>query len=677
MTTARNWVVATVASAPDRLALVFLAAAATVTVLLQLHAFNPYLAIAITGVLIVASWRLVPYARSPDRTTALGSLVAIQVVVAWIWVNAPYYEQELSVYRDPSIYALRGWWLTRHASPLIDLSQAAQGARGVTGAAITAGGFPVQGDTAYPQGASLVPGLLAVAGRLAGMRAMLAANLVIAGVALLLLYALARQFMGPVWALVPMVALALSMPMVYFARASYTEPAEMAAVFGGLLLLVAATRSGRSVLYVLAGVTAGVSTLARVDGVLIVDGALLGIGVAAAAAVDPARRRELRRGLIAFAIGATASSLVGWYDLKYNSRFYYPAVWHNMRSLFVLLAVVVVGTLAVSYLPLARLRRSLSQRRAVLSRAGVIIVLVVCAVMASRPLWWIARFNTDPLIHTTIKSRQKNAGLPIDPARSYDEHTVSWLAWYLGWPVVVLAAVGLALLVARIARGRDVSLLAFFATFGLVAALYLNQVSITPDQIWAMRRLLPVIVPGVLIAAGYLVVVLARSSRLSWLAAPLAVLIALGPAMQWRYLFMQPEFAGEFGAVNAACAAVHQGAAGSPAYRTALVGSTPGTGYWAPTLKIVCGAAVVSVGQATPANLAQIRSNWGGGPVTVVSFSASAVPWTTSTPPPPRYSGQATLWNQPLTSRPVSTITIGIAFWVGVLGADGRVTPLT
>jgi hypothetical protein len=438
-----SWVLRLLVAVPDQLAVVLLASAVVVSALVEFKRFNPFVAVLVTAVLVVAGWLIKPV-RLPRfesargvRHSALGAIVAIELVGAWIWVNAPYYEQMLSVYRDPSIYALRGWWLTRHPSPLIDVSAALQGAHGAAGATVAAGGFPVYGSHYDPQGASLVPGLIAVAGRLGGLRALLAANLVIAGVALLLVYALARRMMGPLWGLLPMVALALSMPMVYFSRASYTEPTALAAVIGGLLLLLFAYQSRRLLLYVLAGVLVGVSALARIDGVLAVIGALLAIGLAIVATREVGARRQLRRGAIAFAIGGALASAVGWYDLKYNSPAYYRDQAHDLHLLFALFAVVVVVVVAVSYLPLDGLRALLAARSRVVARLAAGLVLVVCAVMASRPLWWVGRFNTSAAGQQAVAERQKAAGLPIAPTRSYDEHSVTWLAWYFTWPVVI------------------------------------------------------------------------------------------------------------------------------------------------------------------------------------------------------------------------------------------------
>ncbi len=107
---------------------------------------------------------------------------------------------------------------------------------------------------------------------------------------------------------------------------------------------------------------------------------------------------------------------------------------------------------------------------------------------------------------------QTSSGLPIDPSRSYDESSVSWLAMYHGWITVLLAGAGVALLAARIVRTRDPRVAMVVVTVAAASLLYLNKISIFPDQIWAMRRFLPIIIPGLLLAAVYPLQQLARDA---------------------------------------------------------------------------------------------------------------------------------------------------------------------
>jgi hypothetical protein len=659
---------------PDRLALIVLYTCGVVMAMLLARSFNPVLAVVAVALLTLVCWRVMPTRFERNQQSLFGGVVAVSVVLAWIWVNAPYASQMMTIYRDPAIYALRGIWLSHHSSPILDLRASAVGARGIADATISTGGWPVRANVGHPQGASLVPGLIAIVGHFAGLRATLAANLLIGAAALLVVYGLARRIVGPLWGLVAMIALALSMPMVYFSRAPYTEPTAMAGVIGGLILLWSALQTRKVTHFALAGALVGVSAIARVDGVLAVSGVMLGIGLAATFARDRAHRAKLRLGLLAFAAGGMALTLAGYFDLTRNSPVYYAAVAANFRQLVELFVVVLVAGLIGSFLPLTRVREWAGRSHRTLGRVGAGAVIVVCAVMISRPLWWVARFG-DAGSYLPVSHRQAAEGLPLDPARTYEEHTVNWLAWYFGWPVVIAAVAGLAWFVWRAVTNRDIRLLTVLTAFATVAGLYLNKVSITPDQIWASRRLLPVIMPIVAIAAAGVPAWLALRRDRLWLAGSAAVILALFPALSWRYVWDQPEFGNELNAVDKACAAIDQ-VAGTGPRNVVFTGTPPGTGFWTPTLGVVCDANVITIVAPTPAELQKVRENWGG-PVTVLTFQPGSVQWADGVVPAPAFTTPVTFWQQSLVHRPMDVGQIANTFYVGQIGADGSVTQLS
>jgi len=93
---------AVVASVPDRVALLVLCGSLVVTAMLQFKVFNPYAAVVATVVAFAGTWRVLPTRDNPtDQRSVLGVVVAVEVVAAWVWVNAPYYAQELSVLNFP------------------------------------------------------------------------------------------------------------------------------------------------------------------------------------------------------------------------------------------------------------------------------------------------------------------------------------------------------------------------------------------------------------------------------------------------------------------------------------------------------------------------------------------------------------------------------------------------
>jgi hypothetical protein len=461
--------------------------------------------------------------------------------------------------------------------------------------------------------------------------------------------------------------------MVYFSRASYTEPTALAGVFIGLTFLIAAFKTGTRHHYFIAGLSVGIAALARADGILAVDGALFAIAVVLTLAREPAQRRVLRRGLIGFAGGGAITSAAGMVDLAVNSPNYYPFVKHDMELLFGLLIAILVAGLVLSTLPVQRIRQAAGTHRSVIAKAAGGLIAGVCVVMASRPLWWTGRFNTGSVGQQAVANLQQAQGVPVAATRSYDEHTVNWLAWYLGWPTVCIAAAGLTVLAVGIVRRRERAALGLLGPVGLVSIFYLNDISITPDQIWASRRLLPVIIPGVLLAAGYALYRLGRRARWRWLALALAVLMAILPGLQWRGLFTAADYDGELRVVNSMCTSISTVSHGQPGH-TVLVRTLPAIGYYAAPIKIVCGSDVVQLQTATAPQLAQVQRNWGNVPITVITFNSTAVPWT-RTPRQPQYRGVVSVWEQPLNRRPYGVTTMEQEIFVGALQPSGLVSP--
>ena len=72
-----------------------------------------------------------------------------------------------------------------------------------------------------------------------------------------------------------------------------------------------------------------------------------------------------------------------------------------------------------------------------------------------------------------LENMQRASGVAIDGTRTYNEQTVNWQAMYLGWPTVLLAVAGYALLVVTVIRRRNYALVGA-VTMGLVmSGLYL------------------------------------------------------------------------------------------------------------------------------------------------------------------------------------------------------------
>lgn len=658
-----------VVDAPDRLPLMLFWTGTVVSVAILADQFRPAVVIPLLAVTLAATWRLAPD-RWAGRGMVASSALALTGAAVWLAVNLPFASRWVIVNRDPGFLALEGIWLSRHATAGMPIGGADAAAAAAAGFTSSTPAYASVDGMQYAQGAKLLPGLLAMGGWAAGDVGVLVTNLVIGALCLLAVYALARRLVGPWWALVPLVAMGTAMPLAAFSRSTYTEPLSLLLAFGGLTVLVSAWRTGLWWRYAIGAAMVGATALVRIDGAAPVIGLIAAAGIAAAVPLAPAVRRRMRRNLVAVTLSASVFVALGWLDLHWHS----PVYLSDLSQQFGMLRnglLATVAAMVVLNLPRVwdRPRAWLHAHRRGTGIVAACAVIVLGALLASRP-WWLHPHNLEagsPYARL-VGALQSAEGMAVDPTRSYDDMSVTWLAWYQTWPAVVLAFCGLALIAWRAAARRDGRSLIVLGVVGAPSALYLWRVSITPDQIWAVRRFLPLTIPGFLIAAAVALAAL-WALRSSW-ARLGAVILAVGvaglPIATWGPMFPVVEQAGRLGEIQDVCDHVSGG-------RVVYV-STNGPQY-AATLRSVCDVEVIQTDKPVDTTqLTAVRDAWGGGDVTLVTFDDANVPWSTA--PAAQRTTQVTTWPNTLSHRPSGTVTKTSTVWLGLIRPDGTVDPV-
>jgi hypothetical protein len=122
---------------------------------------------------------------------------------------------------------------------------------------------------------------------------------------------------------------------------------------------------------------------------------------------------------------------------------------------------------------------------------------------AVRPLVQTVRGETNPLTISSVARFQRLDHLPIDPTRQYSEDSLYWAIWYIGVPALVLGTFGAALLARKYVHGRARTWGLPLLIIGWSTVVTLWRPGITPDQPWASRRLVPVVLPGVALLAAW------------------------------------------------------------------------------------------------------------------------------------------------------------------------------
>jgi hypothetical protein len=429
---------------------------------------------------------------------AVAATVAVAAVFA-VWQIAER-TQQVIVLGDPAAYLQTASWIARHgALPIPSSPEAFGGAH--AGLTFASAGYYPSGSGLSPAVMAGTPLVLAAAIWLAGVPGALVITPLIGACAVLSFGGLAGRLIGARWAPAAAGALALSLPEQYTSRGTFSEPLVQVLLFGGLCLLIDAllvpprpaktkdpeakdpeardtTDPGQDrVLAALAGLVLGLAVLVRIDALSDILPAVPLLGLLLAA-----RRRQG----IPFGLGLAAGvgyGLAGGYLL---SRPYLNLVGPSLRPLGLITAVIVALTAIALGFPIQdQLKRLRASKRATtwLPPAAAALVIAAFAALAVRPL--------------------------LDHGR-YDQNGLVWVMWYLGLPAVLLGAFGLAVLARRGVKAlltwtdpgkeaRSWALPLLIALWVIVTVLW--RPAISPEQPWASRRLVPFVLPGLILGA--------------------------------------------------------------------------------------------------------------------------------------------------------------------------------
>lgn len=465
--------------------------------------------VATVGLLVaVAPWR---FATATDRSVQLPAALAVAVVAGATAYAVHHRAQHVLLDRDPGSYILTGRWLATHHNleftARVGAFTHATGLRYGSPAVFDRGGGRL-----YFQFSHLLPVLLAQARWLGGDRLMFVAPMLLGGLGLMSFYALATRFVRPWVALAALTALAADLVELHFMRDAYSELPTQAVLLGGLWLL---TRRAppRPAVAAFTGLLLGATVMARIDGPLYLVAIPFVVGAAVLARrEDPVRGRAALVATAWLLAAIVVAITIGLTDVSVRS----PKYLHDLGGRVVLqyVGLILLCVLASAFARFAP-RLVAWPARAVRGRVPDIAALVVGAGLFGA---WFVRPHlqtTHGAAHPYIASLERIDHTTVDSTRRYFENSLVWHSWYLG--VVALAAgiVGAALLTRAVVRGTFGTRGLVVATFLPVAVVYLVNPSIFPDQIWVMRRFLPLVIPGFVLAAFVFVDLLLTARAIS------------------------------------------------------------------------------------------------------------------------------------------------------------------
>jgi hypothetical protein len=440
-----------------------------------------------------------PGTRSRAAVTAPALGMCFVAVGAAAW-NALYAGHNVVVGSDPGVYLVAGRWLASHHSLVVPAGApwAGKGAFSV----FSPGMYTMPKGTLQFQFAHMMPVLLAEGHKLGGDWLMFRVPALLNALALCAIYATGCRLIRRPWlVLVAVTALAVCLPQLYFSRDTFSEPATQVLLWGGIWMLLRAYETRQVSLGLVAGLLIGGTLMTRIDGVayLIPLPLLAAVGWLGCRAED---RRALLRLYTAVLIGVLPTAILGTVDVQRRSTAYYLALRHEVVHLYLALALSglagVAAVLVATIWP-ATLAWTKARRRAISVAAGWVIVGGLVLAWAIRPAGPTVLLGGGA--GTAISAQQKAEGLPVHP-ETYAEQTVQWISWYLGPVTMGLGIAGLCVLTVLVIRRGSPTALVLLAMAAPLTILYLWNPSITPLQIWAMRRFVPASLPLFVLAAA-------------------------------------------------------------------------------------------------------------------------------------------------------------------------------
>jgi hypothetical protein len=476
-----------------------------------------------TGAPVEPRVRAGPPGRRPD-VPADAVLATIAIATGFAIWQAVYHSQQVIVVSDPGVYLQYGYWIAVHGSARIPESATAFGP--VTGLNFASLGFYQNGSSLSPAFMPGLPLVLAAGTWLGGVQGALLMAPVIGGCAVLSFAGLVGRLVGPRWAPAGALVLALTLPQQFVSRTPFSEPLVQVLLFGGLCMVTDSLVVRRR------GYGAAAMTLAFLGGLALGLTVLVNIGslsvllpafpvLAVMFVVRRPQAGPLGMGLfLGVACGLFAGLVLARPYLS------------SMSSQLHLFGLCAAGFGAVTALaaPLAfpgvraRVRRVFVVRARVpglqgetwaLPSLGAIAQWVVFAVpivvligFAIRPYFQTTRGQTDPFAIRYVAALQRLEHLPVDGRRQYYESSLDWVLWYLGIPAVLLAVAGAAVLGRQLVRAalawREPLIAARlwalpFLIIGWSVVTLLWDPAVLPDQPWASHRLVPVVLPGLIL----------------------------------------------------------------------------------------------------------------------------------------------------------------------------------
>jgi hypothetical protein len=466
--------------------------------------------LALTAAIVPYVWRRIPSVTgaadwgtagagqaTPTPRWVLWSLVAISVVFGAF--QAVYHSQFVVDQLDAASYMNFAQWISQHGS--LPIPQDAGAFGHAPGVEFASAAFYQVGNSIVPQFMAGLPMLLSLGFWAGGARLAVFWAPVLGALGIFTFGGLVARLVGPRWAPLGALVIAIGIPEAYVSRNTYSETLAQILLLGALSLWIDAQRTdraqedagrwranwghhARSASHVLAGVAGllfGITLLVRIDGPADILFVVPFCGLLIL-------RRQ--RQVIALVIGMIIGLVYGAVDALFLTLPYLKTNSSSVKPLVAAFVLTTILTLAVVWWLRRRGSELRTSPRPWLIRTVTFLPFVVIAVFIIRP--YVER-NWHALQYAPL--------------------SLHWVYWYTGAAAIAFAVIAAAMLGRRCVKGEAPVWVLPLLVFGWTITEFLLRPAITPHQPYASRRLVPAVLPGLILLAVWLCAWLGRRSR--------------------------------------------------------------------------------------------------------------------------------------------------------------------
>ena len=407
------------------------------------------------------------------------------VFIAWLYFAFP--SENIFLARDEALYANHGIYIAHHGRLDIPYPWSSDIDSIPSKVFKPISGLYLTEPTITVQFAHLFPVWLAQAHATFGHHGLFRLNAIFAILSLAIFYGLFRGVMPKGYSVVAVLFLAFNPSQIWIARITLTEILTQLFIWSGLLTILLAQKNESRQLARWAGIFLGFSALVRIDCFLMVP--LIFIFPVIQKLLNETDEKKLSSIWFAFYQGAIPVFVLALAYYNFYSTPYFREFYPQLKQM-------TIFTLASLCALIASTQLSLKPVRPLFTGTTMLVSIGIALVASTIYAYWI-RPHIEPysLINNPLHF--------LYGTRNYREDSLVNLSRYLSPLVVFVGILGWYMMLWRIFKKREnFNWLPVIICFAGFSVLYLWNPLISPFHFWAIRRFVPVVVPGFIFFAA-------------------------------------------------------------------------------------------------------------------------------------------------------------------------------